>query len=600
MSAPSSIRGTLPDDDEKAKIMIVQYLKKEGVFDLMRRECLSEIDTKREFTNLTQRIEGYVSRFLAHQEWSSSLNKNQLRERLRRNLNESEMMKYGVEHLVDVAVNSKKKSIHPQIQRVVREFLGVGESSEVKQEAVNIEKDIDTAQQDMEVDEDDDAIPAIDVAARVESFVKSFREISDEPDTPKKPNAKISISLTTPNKTLQSDKVEVKEESFISQEPLDTSVDNSVPSDMDTDDSNEAPTSSLILEVKPENVDSSEHMAEEVATPSTTEISKKEPPPPPQEPPPPPPPPPPPVEEVPPPPPPPAVELKQEVSEARQPPPLVPLPSSEPDDVPLDEILSDVSSVHTSDLSDFDDRISISSEEEGLSDVNKRKISLQEVKQLAVKKEQKADVKEKKKRQQSRAQRPPSETSIGANDTPSTSRRGRERKINPKYSSEDYASIYNKSKKGTLLPSDEEIDSDEDFDLQRSLGSPEVTRSPVSSPEKPSSPPSLQIALPPQPPTLHPAPSIPSGSSSKKTRTEAKSSDKKEAVKKEIKHEGQPPTLHQAAEESSPQEPLSVFKQLKKKVQRRSERYDASDLYKPRPVIGISSRRHRSSNPPNE
>ena len=135
----SSIKGTLPDDDEKARSMIIQHLKSQGIFDAMRRECLADIDTKVSqtccllmlllndssslqpaFINLTQRIEGYVSRFLTHQEWNPNLNKNQLREKLRRNLNESEMMKYGVEHLVDGAVHSKQKSFYPQIQKIVR------------------------------------------------------------------------------------------------------------------------------------------------------------------------------------------------------------------------------------------------------------------------------------------------------------------------------------------------------------------------------------------------------------------------------------------------------------------------------------------------
>ena len=42
----SSIKGTLPDDDEKARTMIIQHLKSQGIFDAMRRECLADIDTK--------------------------------------------------------------------------------------------------------------------------------------------------------------------------------------------------------------------------------------------------------------------------------------------------------------------------------------------------------------------------------------------------------------------------------------------------------------------------------------------------------------------------------------------------------------------------
>jgi len=46
MTTMSSIKGSLPEDDDKARIMIIQHLKSQGIFDAMRRECLADIDTK--------------------------------------------------------------------------------------------------------------------------------------------------------------------------------------------------------------------------------------------------------------------------------------------------------------------------------------------------------------------------------------------------------------------------------------------------------------------------------------------------------------------------------------------------------------------------
>lgn len=79
------------------------------------------------FQNLRQRVEGYVSRFLSMERWSDSLNKNQLRETLRRQLNESGMLKHSVEHLVEnQIVNPKINTVFlPKIESVVKEFLGI-------------------------------------------------------------------------------------------------------------------------------------------------------------------------------------------------------------------------------------------------------------------------------------------------------------------------------------------------------------------------------------------------------------------------------------------------------------------------------------------
>lgn len=59
-------------------------VKSEGLFDQFRRECLADVDTKPAYQNLQHRVESAVSLFLDKQTWSSQLNKNQLREKLRK------------------------------------------------------------------------------------------------------------------------------------------------------------------------------------------------------------------------------------------------------------------------------------------------------------------------------------------------------------------------------------------------------------------------------------------------------------------------------------------------------------------------------------
>jgi len=79
---------SLPAEDSQFVDEIVQSIKREGTFDQFRKECLSDVDTKPSFQNLRQRIEGYVSKFLSQQRWNANMNKNQLRERLRQQINE--------------------------------------------------------------------------------------------------------------------------------------------------------------------------------------------------------------------------------------------------------------------------------------------------------------------------------------------------------------------------------------------------------------------------------------------------------------------------------------------------------------------------------
>lgn len=67
---------------------IVCELKSQGIFDQFRKDCIADVDTKPAYQNLRQRVEGSVSAFLKKQVWSPDMNKNQLREMLRKNIHE--------------------------------------------------------------------------------------------------------------------------------------------------------------------------------------------------------------------------------------------------------------------------------------------------------------------------------------------------------------------------------------------------------------------------------------------------------------------------------------------------------------------------------
>lgn len=68
--------------------LIFGIVKSEGLFDQFRRECLADVDTKPAYQNLQHRVETSVRSFLDDQNWSSQMNKNQFRERLRKLITE--------------------------------------------------------------------------------------------------------------------------------------------------------------------------------------------------------------------------------------------------------------------------------------------------------------------------------------------------------------------------------------------------------------------------------------------------------------------------------------------------------------------------------
>lgn len=110
-------------------------VKSQGLFDQFRRECLADVDTRPAFQNLRQLVENTVNKFLSKQEWTPETNKNQLREKLRKNIIEMNFLDAGVERIVDQIVNPKISTVfRPNIEEMVYKHLGVERPKEEKLE----------------------------------------------------------------------------------------------------------------------------------------------------------------------------------------------------------------------------------------------------------------------------------------------------------------------------------------------------------------------------------------------------------------------------------------------------------------------------------
>lgn len=130
MNSESKVK-ELPPGDPTLTASIVRHLKSRGLFDQLRRDCLGDVDTKPAYLNLTQRVEGYITKFLAMQTWTPDMNKNQVRDIMRREINESGMLSAGMDHLVDQIVNPKIYHVFtPEVEDGVRQYLGLGQAKE--------------------------------------------------------------------------------------------------------------------------------------------------------------------------------------------------------------------------------------------------------------------------------------------------------------------------------------------------------------------------------------------------------------------------------------------------------------------------------------
>lgn len=379
---------------------IVDNLKAQGSFDQFRRQCLSDVDTKPSYRSVIQRVEGHVNRFLARQIWSSSLNKAQLRNRLRNDINDYDLLKNSIRHLVDQVVNEDvRNGFKEKIEEKLNEQFGIKKEkiqkkkdlvADEKNKTKNLsEKDSLTNKESVSdkmdfVDNDNNSLEQQKILSANEYSTKN-EPISEELESFVKVNQdemKNNAKDANFSKRSHLDMLTAEQENLINLQKNDFKKDNIEQSydsdrmsvDMDIDSSDEqidlpiSQPSPIIDHVPNKELNITETHVIEHSETHTTEplpLSLKE--------------------EA-------HEETKDKYSNAEENQTIKPcdIPSQAsnvemPQEIETqikEEEISDLSSVHTSDLSDFDDEISIEGSDDD-DDTTKKRISLRQYKELA-------------------------------------------------------------------------------------------------------------------------------------------------------------------------------------------------------------------------
>ncbi|XP_026812872.1 biorientation of chromosomes in cell division protein 1-like 1 isoform X2 [Rhopalosiphum maidis] len=114
---------------EDIVFMLLETLKSNGTFDEIRRHCVTDIDAKPTYQNWKQRIESNVNKFLSKVKYTPELNKNTVRERLRKHLldgRETQDIEEGADRILTQVLAPRTLSIfEPKIAIAVDEYLGI-------------------------------------------------------------------------------------------------------------------------------------------------------------------------------------------------------------------------------------------------------------------------------------------------------------------------------------------------------------------------------------------------------------------------------------------------------------------------------------------
>ncbi|XP_050058763.1 biorientation of chromosomes in cell division protein 1-like 1 [Aphis gossypii] len=114
---------------EDIVFMLLETLKSNGTFDEIRRHCVTDIDAKPTYQNWKQRIESNVHEFLSKVNYTPELNKNTVRERLRKNLldgHETQDIEEGADRILTQVLAPRTLCVfEPKIAIAVDEYLGI-------------------------------------------------------------------------------------------------------------------------------------------------------------------------------------------------------------------------------------------------------------------------------------------------------------------------------------------------------------------------------------------------------------------------------------------------------------------------------------------
>ncbi|CAH1713734.1 unnamed protein product [Aphis gossypii] len=114
---------------EDIVFMLLETLKSNGTFDEIRRHCVTDIDAKPTYQNWKQRIESNVHKFLSKVNYTPELNKNTVRERLRKHLldgRETQDIEEGADRILTQVLAPRTLCVfEPKIAIAVDEYLGI-------------------------------------------------------------------------------------------------------------------------------------------------------------------------------------------------------------------------------------------------------------------------------------------------------------------------------------------------------------------------------------------------------------------------------------------------------------------------------------------
>ncbi|CAH2229181.1 jg14901 [Pararge aegeria aegeria] len=235
--------------DPRLVDQLVYELKSKGIFDQFRKDCIADVDTRPAYQNLRQRVENSVTTFLSMQTWQPDMNKNQLREKLRKHILDGNYLEQGVERIVDQVVNPKVATVFiPKVEDLVYKVLGITRKKSPSAETSN-EKVEDLLPNDLEavspgsVKIDDDKNEAMDVDVSQDDNM----DIEDEKS-----------------------KLEEKQDSNNFESEKENTRDIQLPNNRQNDEADKSNIPLPSEEIKPENIPSPD------ASPPKTELEKIE------------------------------------------------------------------------------------------------------------------------------------------------------------------------------------------------------------------------------------------------------------------------------------------------------------------------------------